>query len=384
MPEALAIIGASYLQVPLIERANELGFETHAFAWSAGDIGERIAKVFHPISIVEKEEILSVCKSLNIVGICTIASDLAAITVGYVAHALGLPGNPPQCIRSTTNKHVMREVFARNNDPSPKSYLVNENTPLDSLDVQYPVIIKPTDRSGSRGITKVESEKGVPGAIEAALEQSFEKEAVLEEFLEGDEYSIESLSYQGQHTLLAITKKHTTGAPHFIEIAHEEPGVLLHGVSRKDVEKVVFHALDSLDVLNGASHSEIMIAEDGSISIVEIGARMGGDCIGSHLVRISTGIDYVGNVIRIAVGKQPDMQEQTTPRAAAVRYVLGGEDMHLLARAEADENVRIEYNTPVMQLDEQKVTDSSTRPGCFVISAKHSEELKPYLESEDY
>ena len=89
----LAIIGASYLQKPLIERAKELGYETHVFAWEANDVGEKIADYFYPISIVEKKEILDVCRQIGICGICTIASDLAAVTVNYVANELELPGN---------------------------------------------------------------------------------------------------------------------------------------------------------------------------------------------------------------------------------------------------------------------------------------------------
>ena len=89
----LAIIGASYLQQPLIEKAKSLGIETHVFAWKCGDIGEEIADVFYPISIVEKEEILAKCREIGIDGVCSIASDLAAITVNYVASEMGLAGN---------------------------------------------------------------------------------------------------------------------------------------------------------------------------------------------------------------------------------------------------------------------------------------------------
>ena len=117
----LAVIGASYLQVPLILRAKELGYETHVFAWKANDVGESIADVFYPISIIEKDEILNVCKGLELDGICTIASDLAAITVNYVADKLGLPGNSMEATARSTNKHLMREAFEKNGDPSPLS-----------------------------------------------------------------------------------------------------------------------------------------------------------------------------------------------------------------------------------------------------------------------
>ena len=120
----IAIIGASYLQVPLIEKAKEMGLITHVFAWEAGDPGEKAADHFYPISITEKERILEKCRDIGISGITSIASDLAAVTVNFVADALHLAGNSPQCALFSTNKHEMRMAFERGGDPSVKSVLV--------------------------------------------------------------------------------------------------------------------------------------------------------------------------------------------------------------------------------------------------------------------
>ena len=185
----LAIIGASYLQNPLILKAKEMGLETHVFAWAAGDIGETTADYFYPISIVEKEEILKKCREIGIDGICSIASDLAAITVNYVACQMELVGNSMKCTEKSTNKHKMREAFQQGGDPSPKSILVHSAKKLENITLEYPVIVKPVDRSGSRGITKVESQDGLAKAIESAKGQGFEKAALVEEFATGQEYS---------------------------------------------------------------------------------------------------------------------------------------------------------------------------------------------------
>ena len=126
----LAIIGASYLQVPLINKAKELGYETHVFAWKADDDGEKIADVFYPISIVEKERILLICQEIGIVGICSIASDLATVTVNYVAEKMGLFGNSIESTELSTNKYLMRKRFEECGDPTPKSIVVNEATQL--------------------------------------------------------------------------------------------------------------------------------------------------------------------------------------------------------------------------------------------------------------
>ena len=83
--------------------------------------------------------------------------------------------------------------------------------------MRYPVIVKPTDRSGSRGIMRVESEAGLAGAVDTAMAYSFEQKAIVEEFIEGEEYSCECISFGGRHTMLALTQKFTTGVPHYIE-----------------------------------------------------------------------------------------------------------------------------------------------------------------------
>ena len=151
----IAIIGASYLQEPLISKAKEMGIETHVFAWQVGDVGEKIADYFYPISIVEKEEILQKCQEIHVDGICTIASDLASITVCYVAEKMGLSGNSMQTGLVSTNKYEMRKCFEEHSDPSPKSFLVETVDDLKTVKLEYPLIVKPLDRSGSRGITKI-------------------------------------------------------------------------------------------------------------------------------------------------------------------------------------------------------------------------------------
>ena len=104
MKEKIAIIGASEFQNPLILRAKEKGYESHVFAWEAGDIGEETADVFHPVSIVDKEKILEICRAEGIAGICSIGSDLASLTVSYVAEALGQRGNSMASAELSTNK----------------------------------------------------------------------------------------------------------------------------------------------------------------------------------------------------------------------------------------------------------------------------------------
>ena len=132
MKRKIAIIGASYLQVPLILKARDMGLETHVFAWAAGDPGETLADFFYPISIVEKESILEQCRMVGIDGICSIASDLAMVTVNYVADRMHLTANSLECTELSTNKHAMRKAFEAHGVPSPKSFLVESASDLDA------------------------------------------------------------------------------------------------------------------------------------------------------------------------------------------------------------------------------------------------------------
>ena len=364
MPD-LAIVGASYLQLPFIEKAKELGYTTHVFAWAANDVGEKAADYFYPVSIVEKDQILQKCREIDVCGICTIASDLAAITVNYVACAMGLPGNSMEATMKSTNKHLMRLAFEENGDPSPRSILVDEMTDLVSLEFDYPVIVKPTDRSGSRGIYKVENPEDLPDAVAAAMNEGFEKKALVEEFAQGQEYSVEGISYQGKYHLLAMTLKYTTGAPHFIETGHLEPAPVDSDTLEK-VKEIVEHAVDTLGIENSASHAELKIDANGTIRIIEIGGRMGGDCIGSDLVRYSTGVDFVRMVIDVACGRAPDFTKVCNPRSVKSVFLFTQADFDELHRLQTEQPDTILKVVDYHPENIGKTTDSSNRAGCYI------------------
>lgn len=365
MQKNLAIIGATYFQLPLIEKAKQLGYTTHVFAWAADDVGEKAADFFHPVSIVEKEQILKICRELDICGICSIASDLAMVTVNYVSENMGLYSNSIKATEKSTNKHLMRRAFEENGDPSPKSILVNPDTDLSKLELEYPVIVKPTDRSGSRGIVKVERHEDLKKAVDYAISCSFEKTALVEEFAQGQEYSVEYISYKGEHHYLQTTLKYTTGAPNFIETGHREPAPVDEKTLSK-IKQVVEHALDTLELKNGASHSEIKIDSQGNIKIIEIGGRMGGDCIGSDLVAYSTGYDFVKMVIEVACGIRPSFEKICEPIDVESVFIFTQQDIKELRYIEKNEPDRILKIADFSPEKIGKITDSSNRAGCYI------------------
>ncbi len=369
----LVIIGANDFQNQLILKAKTLGYETHVFAWQDGAVGEKTADYFYPISIVEKDQILEKCKAIKPDGVCSIASDLAAITVDYVSEKLGLNGNATKNTVIRTNKYAMREAMQRAGVKTPKFFKVSKIGDCAFDGLKFPAIVKPTDRSGSRGITKVFNMNELEDAVNNATKYSFEKCAIIEEYIAGNEYSCECISYKGKHHFLAFTKKYTTGSPHFIETGHMEPSDIPEKM-QEYIKNEIFKALDALDIKNSASHTEFKIDENGEFGIIEIGARMGGDCIGSDLVKISTGKDFIKMVIDVAVGNEPDLTVKTEPTKAEIRFIFNKEDLEVLEDIKKN-TPEIIYRISDMELENMgKAEDSSTRVGYYILTPERNEQ----------
>lgn len=381
----IAIIGANSFQNPLILKAKELGYETHVFAWQDGSIGEKTADYFYPISIVEKDEILEKCKEIKIDAICTIASDLATLTVNYVANKMELPANSLECTKKSTNKYEMRKAFKEAHVATPGFEIVSFAKDIENLDnMEYPLIVKPTDRSGSRAITKIYKKEELKEAINKAIENSFEKKAIVEEYIEGNEFSAEGITYKGEHKFLTITRKATTGAPNFIETGHIEPA----GLSEQMQEKVyneLSKALTALEITNSATHSEFKITPEGNVRIIEIGARMGGDCIGSDLVQISTGYDFIKMVIDVAIGNKPDFKKVTEPKIAIIRFIFNKQDLENYEKVKEQIPECIYFVSEIENIDSHKVVDSSSRFGYYILACENKEKIRWLLnEDEQY
>lgn len=380
----IAIIGANEFQNPLILAAKEMGYIAHVFAWQAGDIGERTADYFYPISIVELDRILEICRKLEPVGIVSIGSDLASITVNYVAEQLSLTGNGMESALAATNKHLMRLAFEKAGLPSCKSRLVCSPEEAEALALSYPVIVKPTDRSGSRGIFKVAEKGQLRRAVELAMAHSFEKKALVEEYAQGREYSIEYLSWQGQHHFLACTEKFTTGAPLFVETGHLQPPLHMTEATLARIQALVPRVLDCLGVRFGASHTELKIDADGSIKLIECGARMGGDCIGSDLVRLSRGVDFVKACVDVACGKAPDLSPAHEGRVSAIRFVFSQRDLDSLEYIRRHYPQALTQVSNILPFDGREICDSSTRYGFFILSAATMDEMLAILRHVDF
>lgn len=366
----LMILGTNEYQNPLILRAKELGYETHVFGWPHGEIGEKTADVYHPVNILDYDLLWEECQKLNPCGVASVCSELAMHPMNFLLRKLGIPCNSIETETITTNKYLMRKAMKEGGIESPNFVLVKKNQSIDEIKAniagfKFPLIIKPCDLSSSRGVFKIGTIQNLQEGLDYAIGWSKTGEAILEEFIEGPEYSGESIAYEGQYKLLAITEKRTTGAPHFVETGHRQPARLSDEMKKK-VENTLYKAFDSLGIQYGAIHPEFRITPDGRVLFMEVATRMGGDCIGTDLVPLSSGYDFMGMVINICCGKAPDFEKISTPKIAENHYIMSQADLDEFKRLQAESPEMIWRHSNIKEVSTAEVLKSADRAGYYI------------------
>jgi biotin carboxylase len=365
----IAIMGANEAIDILIRKAKEKGYETHVFAWECGDPGEKSADFFYPVSVDNKEKILEICKGLNLAGVASITSDFTVNTVNFVARNLGLVCNSEKTDALARNKFLMRCAFKEAGLYTPWFAKADKKTKLQFMkNHDYPVIVKPTDRWSSKGVTRVDSFAELKAAVDYAVSESLKGEAIIEDFMKGPEYSAECICQDGVCHILAYTEKTTTGHPHFVETGHKEPAYIPEHL-KAYTNDVIKRAVAALDIKNGAAHVEFRIINNKEIGIIEIGARMGGDYIGTDLVRLSTGFDYVGMVVDVACGEKLSFNASEHYNQAFVRFILEKTDIVELEIIKNSSEYIIERTVLLGRDFTHEVLNSSDRLGYFIYKA---------------
>lgn len=297
----IAILGANYQYISFYKQTKALGYEIISFGREEDDHQcDKYADKFYPISFKEVDKIIEVCKKEKVEGVTSFLIESALPYVYQISRALGVPCNSPECERMTANKYTMREQMRKKGVSIPAYKAITSMS--EKVEMPFPVIVKPSDSGGSRGITLVRDSSRLSEAIKRAKEWSASGTVMIEQYVEGREFSVESISYQGKHYVLQITDKVTTEAPYFVELQHHQPANITKE-QRRSIETLTVEMLDALKVEYGASHTEIKMDASGVPYVIEMGPRMGGDYITSDLVRLSTGYDFVAGVLEVAIGR---------------------------------------------------------------------------------
>lgn len=300
-----AIIGGGVMASYFGMACHRLGLESHYFSMIDGKVEDGSVDFFHEINIFDKEKITEICRELDVVGVVA-TTELSVAIAAYVAEQLGLLGLSYDVAQVITNKYRNRECIKGLSDlHSPKYVEATSLNDIKNSDVSYPMILKPINLGGKRGITVVREAMALPQAFDYAV-NSFRKgsspKIIAEQFLdEGLECSVESISYKGEHTIIQITQKDSSGAPHCVELGHHQPAPLQKEVWDKVVQGVS-SGLTAIGLNNGPCHTEIKVVGS-EVYLIEFNARPGGDHIWWPLVELSTGYDIFAGVVKAAMGQ---------------------------------------------------------------------------------
>lgn len=323
MSKKLMILGASILQLPAIEKAREMGLDVVVVDMNPNAIGFEVPGIKKEIiSTIDVPAIIEAAKRHQIDGIMTLATDMPMRSVAAVAEQMGLVGIDKDTALKATNKAEMRKALQKAGVPIPKFFVVsNEEEYKEAVkNFDVPFIVKPADSSGSRGIFEVidiTNMELVKKAYKYCKPYSKVGDVVVEEYMNGPEVSVETLTINGVCHVIQITDKLTTGAPHYVEMGHSQPTKHSDEIAFS-IAEIAKAANKAIGIKNGPSHTEIIVTSQGP-KIVELGARLGGDNITTHLVPLSTGVNMVECCITIALGGKPDIEAKWS-KASAIRY----------------------------------------------------------------
>lgn len=324
MMKKIMVLAAGLLQIDVIEKAKSMGYYVLAVDGNPKAPGFNVADEAICADIVNEETMLKIARDEHVDGVIHPCSEVSMAVMGRINDELGLSGISREQAICATNKHLMRKAFEKGNAPSPKSILAQDAEDAWSRlqnEFDTDAILKPSRNSGSRGIAKVSRnmDKGdFIRAYDEALSESRDHSVLIEQFIEGPEFSIEMIVWQGEIHVLTVTDKKTTGAPHFVELGHNQPSCF----SDTDVETLKAAAVAgvrALGVNNCACHAEAKLM-NGKAYLMEVGARLGGDFISTELTHLSTGIDMVAAAIDVALGVEPDLSAKEEPKGVCIRY----------------------------------------------------------------
>lgn len=320
----LLVLAAGKLQLPVIKRAREMGYYVIAADGNPNAVGLKYANKQICANIMNEEEMLAIARKENIDGVIHPCSEVSMIVMGRINDEMGLAGVSRLQAITATNKHQMRKAFENANAPSPKSILTESAD--DAWDHFYKsfetnAILKPSRNSGSRGIAKVE--KGITreeftALYEEALKESRDNSVLIEQFIEGPEFSVEIIVWNGNVNVLTVTDKKTTESPHFVELGHNQPSCFPENTV-KLIKDAAIKGVKALGVDKCACHAEVKVM-NGKAYLMEVGARMGGDFISTVLTRLSTGVNMTDAAVKCALNIEPDLTPHTDQQGVCIRY----------------------------------------------------------------
>lgn len=375
------IFGVGELQESIIKRAKAKGLFVVGIDPCADAVCRDAVDAFEVVGGQDYEGTLAVAQKYNICAVVTAATDKPLVMMARVAKELGLPFYSEETAKISTDKFRMKECFKKAGIPCANGGLIKSIDEAEGL--IYPVILKPRDNSGSRGVIFCNNKAELEAAFNEAMQYTRLDSVLVEEFIEGQEYSIESLHYNGKSEVIQFTEKKTTPFPYNVELRHTQPANLSEE-HKKQIRKIIADIAVALGFENCPSHTELKINKRG-IFVIETSPRLGGGYITSTLTPLSTGINMEDQLLNIAIGTPVDTRTGRVEKASAVHFFSLPEGVVTSIDKEL-EQVREWSNIESFDLKLRpgsivtKFKSGLDRYGQFIINANNREEVDSLIE----
>lgn len=327
--ESILILGGGIMQIPAIKAAKDLGYRLFIADVNPDAPGITLADKFCKIDLKDyraiAEEAVKLKAEQNLAAVFTAGTDFSA-TVAYAAAAAELPGIDYAAAMTASNKILMRRAFSAAGVPSPSFFSVKSlDEAIDAcMNIDFPVVIKPVDSMGARGVVKInsiEDEEAIASAVEDAITTSRSSEAIVEEYMGGAEFSLDALVYDGEITICGFADRHIFFPPYFIEMGHTMPTSYSEEV-KEQVINVFKQGIRAIGITEGAAKGDIKYSPEKGAMVGEIAARLSGGFMSGWTFPYHSGIDLTKAAIKIASGRAPGRLRPERDYVSAERALL--------------------------------------------------------------
>lgn len=377
------MLGGSTSQVYAIKKAQRMGHCVLVCDYLSDNPGRYVADGFYQVSTTEKKAVLELAKKIKADAVVCYASDPAASTAAYVCEKLGMPTSPYESVKILSNKAAFRRYLSAHGFHVPKadSYETFEDMLEDSGKFTYPVMIKPVDSSGSKGVNKVCQEGELETAFADAMKYSRSKSVIVEEFVQkkGFQISGDGFSVDGVLKFRCFANEFYSknGIKEYVPLGECWPSVLDERTQNR-VHGELQRLITSLKMKTGAYNIEVILDEKDDIYILELGARNGGSLI-PQITQYATGVDLVEYTIRAALGEDCSGLEMRKPSGYWSNYMVHSTRMGRLARVTLADEIKdnlVEYQTDYKKGDPVYVFENSGHAlGTMVFRYESNEEM---------
>lgn len=340
----ILILGGLRYLIPLIQTAHELGYYVITCDYLPNNIAHKYSDEYYNVSIIDKEAVLQLAKKIKIDGILSFAVDPGVLTVAYVCDKLGLPGNPYRSIQILQNKDLFRKFLEENNFNVPQSggYSSLEEALSDISRFQWPVIVKPVDSAGSKGVRRINKVEEIEEAIIHALQYSHSHRFIIEEFIEHQGYSSDSdaFSINGELKFISFSDQRfdNRASNPYTPSAFSWPSSMPLE-RQKELAGEIQRLLSLLHMNTSIYNIETRVGTNGKAYIMEVSPRGGGNRL-SELLRYVTGTDLIKNAILASVGEDIPVLEPCTYKGYWAEVILHADKTGKFRQMIIDDNVR--------------------------------------------